>query len=220
MEQRPTRDPSQRYDPREIRARRRVERLVESLGQRAVHLGIDSLADRLAAPLRLEADLQPRPWIVVLSGGITSKGLLNPTTQARVRWAAQLYAQGHGRRLVVSGGPRRPGRPSSGPAMKDLAVSHGVNGEDVAVEGHSSRTAENAEEVAGLVRAAGEPSILLVTSPLHMRRAKLCFERHGIEVGAAPVPQIEGEPPERASIVSQALHEYIGLIYYRARGWI
>lgn len=220
MDTSPRRTRTERYDPREIRARRRVERAVESLGQRAMDLGLDPLASWLARPLRLDADLRPRPWIVVLSGGITSKGLLNATTRARVQWAAQLYGDGLGRHLVVSGGPRRPGRPPSGPAMKTLAVEHGVATDDVAVEGHSSRTSENAEEVAALLRARGEPSILLVTSPLHMRRAKLCFEKHGVEVGAAPVPRIEGEPPERASVVSQALHECIGLLYYRLRGWI
>lgn len=211
---------AERYDPREIRARRRVERAVESLGQRAVDLGLDPLAGRIAGPLEVEADLRPRPWIVVLSGGITSKGLLNATTRARVEWAAQLHQEGLAERLVVSGGPRRPGRPPSGPPMRDLAIACGVPPDRIAIEGHSSRTSENAEEVASLVRSHGEASILLVTSPLHMRRAKLCFEKHGIEVGAAPVPRIEGEAPERASLVSQALHEYIGLVYYALRRWI
>ncbi len=211
---------SERYHPREIRARRRVERAVESLGERAIHLGLDPLAHSLARPLRVEADLSPRPWIVVLSGGITSKGLLNATTKARVQWAAELHGQGLGERLVVSGGPRRPGRPPSGPAMKSLAVEHGVPAGRIEIEGHSSRTAENAEEVARLVHARGDASILLVTSSLHMRRAKLCFQKQGIAVGAAPVPKIEGEPPERASVVSQALHEYIGLVYYGLRRWI
>lgn len=209
-----------RYDPREIRARRRVERAVESLGQRAIDLGLDPLAARIARPLEIKADLRPRPWIVVLSGGITSKGLLNATTRARVGWAARLHRDGLAEKMVVSGGPRRPGRPPSGPPMRDLAVGLGVPRDQIEIEGHSSRTSENAEEVASLLFRHGEPSILLVTSPLHMRRAKLSFEKHGVAVGAAPVPHIEGEAPERASLVSQALHEYIGLAYYAFRRWI
>jgi uncharacterized SAM-binding protein YcdF (DUF218 family) len=74
--------------------------------------------------------------------------------------------------------------------------------------------------VAAVLRARGVASILLVTSMLHMRRAKLCFEKQGLRVSPAPVPRIEGEPPERASMLAQALHEYIGLAYYRLRGWI
>jgi len=45
-------------------------------------------------------------------------------------------------------------------------------------------------------------------------------ERSGIDVSPAPVPRIEGEPPERSSILTQLLHEYTGLLYYRLRGWL
>ena len=216
----PRRTPEQRYQPREIRARRRVEQTVESLGQRAIALGLDPLAELLSGPLRVAPDLVHHPWVVVLSGGITSKGLLNATTRARVAWAAHLHAEGLAGRLMVSGGPRRPGRPSSGPAMRELAIDLGVPGDQIEIEDHSSRTAENAEEVAAVLRSGRESSILLVTSRLHMRRAKLCFEKQGLLVSAAPVPEIEGEPPERSSVVAQSLHEYIGLAYYWLRGWI
>jgi uncharacterized SAM-binding protein YcdF (DUF218 family) len=104
--------------------------------------------------------------------------------------------------------------------MKDLAVQLGVPAGDVLVEAVSSRTAENAREVAAILRAEGASSALVVTSALHARRAKLCFEREGIEVGMAPVPRIHGEPPERSSLLSQLLHEYAGLFYYRWRGWL
>jgi uncharacterized SAM-binding protein YcdF (DUF218 family) len=208
-----------RYDPREIRLRRRFEVLFERLGERAVALGIDGAAGWLARPLELAPDLRPRDSIVVLSGGIRSTGRLNATTEARVRWAVELYHRGVGRRLVMSGGPRRPGRPPSAPAMARLAEECGVPGRDVLVEAESSRTAENAREVAALLRAEASREVLLVTSRLHMRRARLCFEREGIQVGPAPVLLVEGETPERASILSQVLHEYGGLLYYRLRGW-
>lgn len=209
-----------RYHPREIRLRRRFERAFERLGTRAVELGLDPAAAWLARPLEVPEDLRPRPFVVVLSGGIRSTGHLNATSIARVEWAVGLYRRGLGRRLVVSGGPRRPGRPPSAPAMRRLALDLGVPAADVLEEAHSSRTAENASDVAALIRRHGEPSILLVTSRLHIRRAKLCFERQGIEVGPSPVPRIRGEPPARASILAQALHEYAGILYYRLRGWI
>jgi uncharacterized SAM-binding protein YcdF (DUF218 family) len=209
-----------RYDPREIRLRRRFEVLFENLGERAIALGIDPAAGWLGRPLEVKADLGPRPFVAVLSGGVRSTGRLNATTLARVEWAVELHRRGLGRRLVMSGGPRRPGRPPSAPAMKDLAVQLGVPPGDVLVEEVSSRTAENAREVAAILRAEGASSALVVTSALHARRAKLCFEREGIAVGMAPVPRIQGEPPERSSLLSQLLHEYAGLFYYRWRGWL
>ena len=105
--------------------------------------------------------------------------------------------------------------------MRDLAVALGVPARHIVVEGRSSRTSENASEVAALLAPYSASDVLLVTSALHMRRAKLCFERCGLRVGPAPVPLfIAGEPPVRASVLAQALHEYLGLAYYRALGWI
>ena len=73
------------------------------------------------------------------------------------------------------------------------------------------------ELVARLLRAEAAPSILLVTGPLHMRRAKLCFEKHGVRVSCAPTPAAGS----RSSLLAkEVLHEYLGLAYYRAHGWI
>lgn len=203
----------------EVRLRRRVERVVEALGTAALRLGVDAFARCLVRPLLLEPDLRPRRHVVVLSGGIRSTGLLNATTVARVRHAVSLLHAGHGDLLVVSGGPRRRGRPSAAPAMAVLAQRLGVARARILVEERSSRTSENAREVATLLQGA-EREVLLVTSALHMRRAVLCFRRLGITAAPAPVPHVPGEDPERATIVGQTLHELIGLAYYRAAGWV
>jgi uncharacterized SAM-binding protein YcdF (DUF218 family) len=204
----------------EVRLRRRVERAVESFGVLASLLGADAIASRVARPLAVAADLRPRRYVVALSGGIRSTGRLNATSVARVRYAVALLHAGYGATLVVSGGPRRHGRPSAAPAMRALALRLGVAAEKIIVEERSSTTAGNAREVAALLQPHAGDGILLVTSALHMRRAKLCFARHGVPVGPAPVPYIADEDPVRASVVTQTLHEYLGLAYYRALGWI
>jgi hypothetical protein len=50
-----------------------------------------------------------------------------------------------------------------------------------------------------------------------MRRAKLCFEKLGVRVFCAPAPDIGSHS---SLLVKEVLHEYIGLAYYRAHGWI
>lgn len=203
----------------EVRLRRRVERAVEALGTAAMRLGVDAFARHVARPLLLRPDLRPRRHVVVLSGGIRSTGLLNATTVARVRHAVALLHAGRGELLVVSGGPRRRGRPSAAPAMAALAERLGVARERILLEGRSSRTSENAREVAALL-GADSREVLLVTSALHMRRAVLSFRRNGVIAAPAPVPHVPGEDPERATVVGQTLHELIGLAYYRFAGWL
>jgi uncharacterized SAM-binding protein YcdF (DUF218 family) len=204
----------------EVRVRRRIERGIEWLGAAAQRLGVDALARHLARPLAVAPDLRSRRFVVVLSGGIRSAGHLNATTVARVHHAVALLRDGRGEVLVVSGGPRRRGRPSAAPAMRALAEELGVEPARILVEGRSSRTSENAREVVRLLPDAARDDVLLVTSALHMRRAMLCFARHGFDVGAAPVAVADGEDPPRKSLVTQSLHEYLGLAYYRALGWI
>lgn len=203
----------------EVRLRRRVERAVEALGIAATLLRVDALAGLVARPLLLRPDLRTRRHVVVLSGGIRSTGTLNATTVARVRHAVLLLRAGRGELLVVSGGPRRQGRPSAAPAMAALATRLGIARERILIEGRSSRTSENAREVAELLGADAR-EVLLVTSALHMRRAVLSFRRYGVAAAPAPVPHVPGEDPERATVVGQTLHELIGLAYYRLTGWI
>ncbi len=213
--------PGRQYDPHEIRLRRRVERLVEGIGRGALRTGLDPLGRWLGAPLAEPAELVPAPVIVVLGAGIRSTGRLSATSRERVRHGVALLRAGLAGTLVLSGGPRRPGRPPVAPALAALAVDLGAPPECLQVEDRSSRTAENAAFVAALLRGSGIEEILLVTTPLHMRRARRCFEHHGVRVHPAPVVEAPtDEEAGRASLLAQALHEWLGLAYYRLRGWI
>ena len=218
----PGRPPNDRPSRRgaEARWRLRVEHAIEGLGGLAVRSRLDRAAARLARPLRVTPQLRPAEFIVVLSGGIRSTGHLNATTVARVREGVTLFRRGLAPRMIMSGGPRRPGRPSSAPHMRALATALGVPLEHILVEDRSSRTAENAREVARLVPDGTASPILLVSSALHLRRAKLCFERSGMTVFPVPVEPAPDEPVERRSATAQLLHEILGLAYYRLLGWL
>jgi uncharacterized SAM-binding protein YcdF (DUF218 family) len=170
----------------------------------------------LARPLLIRADLRPQPVIVVLCGGCRSTGTLNEATCVRVEHGVDLWRCGLAPVLVLSGGRRTPHRPSCAPRMKVLAERLGVPAAQMIVEDRSSRTTENAREVAQLLHDLHVSSVLLVTSPVHMRRAKLCFEKQGLAVSCAPTPgRTQG-----ARFAREVLHEYIGLAYYRAQGWV
>ncbi len=196
--------------------RYRVERALDAISGAAAHLRLAPLAALLARPLLVAEDVRRRPFIVVLCGGCRYSGQLSEATSARVEHGVRLFRRGLAPRLILSGGRWAPHRPACAPRMKALALSLGMLSEQVIVEGGSSRTAENAREVARLLRAHGASAILLVTSALHMRRAKLCFEKQGVEVSCAATP---GQGHE-ALFAKEVLHEYLGLAYYRTLGWI
>jgi uncharacterized SAM-binding protein YcdF (DUF218 family) len=196
--------------------RHRVERALDRIGAVAESWGLVRAVVWLARPLLVEADLRPLPFIVVLCGGCRSTGKLNDASCARVEYGVELWRRGLGHTLILSGGRRTPHRPSCAPRMKALAEGFGVSAGQIVVEDRSSRTTENAAEVAALLRALGASSMLLVTSPFHMRRAKLCFEKQGLDVACAPTPRMG----HGALLAKEVLHEYLGLAYYRAQGWV
>jgi uncharacterized SAM-binding protein YcdF (DUF218 family) len=91
-------------------------------------------------------------------------------------------------------------------------------------------THENAVESARLLRERGIRKVLLITDATHLWRAERCFLAQGIEVVpcGAYYRTIDFEwsewkflPNARAARnTSRVLHEWLGLIWYRLRGWI
>ncbi|WP_448097353.1 YdcF family protein [Luteibacter yeojuensis] len=105
----------------------------------------------------------------------------------------------------------------------------GVPTRDLRIEDMSTNTHENARNSALLLRANGSSDILLVTSPIHMRRAAGAFRREGLAVSVVPTADAYA-PLERASswlprrdaltLTARCLREYAALWIYRERGWI
>jgi uncharacterized SAM-binding protein YcdF (DUF218 family) len=104
-----------------------------------------------------------------------------------------------------------------------LLIDLGLPAGRVSEEGSSRNTWQNARNVAELF---GYKKIILVSSAYHMRRAVFCFENNGFEVIPAPTDYLCARnsrygpasflPSLDAFLgVSTALHEYVGLLYYR-----
>jgi uncharacterized SAM-binding protein YcdF (DUF218 family) len=87
----------------------------------------------------------------------------------------------------------------------------------------SRNTAQNATLSARMLRQDGVQRIILVTDAMHMRRARLAFERAGLAVTPAPTFYVEPGPFEARRLMPNvenlrrshyALYEWIGLAWY------
>ncbi len=182
------------------------------------------LANLLAMPLLRIAPVGPATAdvAVVLSGGRYDDGTLNEPALERTISAVRLYHQGHVPRLLFTGGPCCG--LSTSALMAVLAVDLGVPKDAILLEEHSTRTRDSAVYTAALLRQSGMGSVILVTSPLHMPRARLAFSAAGVSVRPVLASQrnllLVSSASERIALLRDALHEYLGLAFYRARGWI
>ena len=116
----------------------------------------------------------------VLPGGVPSGAL-----QARTEQAVALYQRGLVRRLLFSGGVG-VNPPSEASVMRALAVRLGVPEEACVLEEASHSTEQNARFSAELLRALGARSVVVVSDPYHLLRARQYFRLQGFEVGTSP----------------------------------
>jgi uncharacterized SAM-binding protein YcdF (DUF218 family) len=186
-----------------------------------------------------ESHLRPEgaDAIVVLSGYLRPptrtfpKARLGADTLNRCLHAAELYSQGPRCLVVVSGGRMeedKPG-PTLAEAMADFLTHHGVAREDLLRETRSRSTYENAAETWKLLEPRGIRRIVLVTDAMHLRRAEECFRSRGFDVLPSGcdyrASEFEGWPTDFLPSVGavgdmqRVLHEWVGIIYYRVRGW-
>jgi len=112
--------------------------------------------------------------------------------------------------------------------MRELLLSAGVPDEKIWMEDRSRSTHENAAFSAQVLRQRGVHRVVLVVDARSMLRAEGCLRREGIEVVAAPSrfrylsAIVEDWIPGWSAVKGNeiTLHETLGLLWYRLRGWI
>ena len=103
----------------------------------------------------------------------------------RVWHAARLYRAGKARWVVLSGGADLSlAQESEAKAMAGFIEDLGVPSSALILEEQSRTTSQNASMTAKLLKDRNVHHILLVTSALHMERAKRLFEKQGLQVEA------------------------------------
>ena len=197
----------------------------------------------------LSPEVTPSAQVIVLLGGGTESGEApRPMTEInsagdRVLYAAQLFHEGAAPFILASGGNVNfNAARSSTPAeeMVDLLMLTSVPEDAIWQQGRSQNTYEDALYSVALLKQKEIDTIILVTSAMHMPRAKALFEAQGLNVIPAPVDftvtqhnwQTTFKPgldefliyllPNASSLglTTNVLKEYIGLLVYGLRGWL
>jgi uncharacterized SAM-binding protein YcdF (DUF218 family) len=143
---------------------------------------------------------------------------------SRLLKGIELLAEGRAPFLVVS--EPQPGGVGYLPLARRWAETLAPRGRVLAVAGPILNTHDEALDLARLCRERGWKRVLAVTSPTHTRRASATLERTGLAV--ISVPSIETDfdltrmdcPCDRRRAFVPIIHERIGLLVYRHRGWI
>ena len=199
------------------------------------------------APLLSLEDMHHVKWVVVLGGGHTSDPQLPITSQlsdastARLIEGIRLHNMLPESKIILSGGgsfgPQitqitqilKMGDPvPNAKIMADVALSIGINKEDLVLESVSKDTKDEAMLIQKIV---GKDRFVLVTSASHMPRSVALFKKYGMHPIPAPTdyfvkkrqrvsPGIFFPSANNLCKAERAFHEYLGIAWAKLRGQI
>ena len=141
--------------------------------------------------------------------------------EVRLAHAEALWRRGLAPRIFVAGGTTGTARRSEAAAGRDWLVAQGVPEEALHLEDRSQHTLENLFNVRAEMRTSGWRTLLMVSDPLHLARAKATAEGLDLDVRcipAADAPPIRGSLAwwRRAAQEAFLLHWYhTGMVYSR-----
>lgn len=176
-----------------------------------------------AEPLREDQFPVKSDAIVVFGGGVGESGEAGGGQQERLRQAVDLFKEGYSDHLVLSSGFVYGFKEAE--SMRALAIDQGIPADRIELEPRARNTSENVAFVKEILDRRGWKSILLVSSPYHMRRAHLVWKKSAPEISVVPTPPPNAQFYEhtRGATLSQIrgiLWEYAAIAYYWWNGRI
>jgi len=110
----------------------------------------------------------------------------SPVFAERLRHAGELYREGRIGRIVLTGGLSPEDKLTEAEAGRQWLLAQGLPDEALILEDRSRTTLENFLFAQPLLAENGIATVLVVSDPLHMRRAMEIAERVGIDAAPAP----------------------------------
>lgn len=134
-----------------------------------------------------KTELREADAAIVLGAGVTGEEP-SPVFRERIRHGIWLYENGYVDCLIMTGGYGDDAVCSEAWAAKEYAVRQGVPKEDILMEEQSRITQENMYYASLLMEEHGLKDALIVSDPLHMKRAMLMASDYGIRAYSCPTP--------------------------------
>ncbi len=112
----------------------------------------------------------------------------SPVFEERLRHAVDLYHRNRVARLILTGGRGQGDALAESEVGRDWAVANGVPADAILIETESRTTKQNLVNALPLIEANHVGKILLVSDPLHMRRAMWMADTLKLNAEPSPTP--------------------------------
>jgi uncharacterized SAM-binding protein YcdF (DUF218 family) len=210
----------------------RVERLLWGvLGPASAALVLVGTTDLVRAPINRLVRRDPLPAqadaVVVLSGLITRDGRIGEGALSRLVGGVEVIRAGVSSELVLTRLTERHGQQVLRSDGDQTALTRRlVPSARLHLVGPVGSTRAEAVAVADLAGRERWHRVVLITAPIHSRRACATFERAGLTVSCHPAEErkfaVESlpSPGDRIPAFREWLYERVAWVVYRWRGWV
>jgi uncharacterized SAM-binding protein YcdF (DUF218 family) len=180
---------------------------------------------------------QTYQWCIVLGGGMMRAGYGYRTGETADRFIQPLllYKQGKIKRILITGGNvnikgLKIDATQESKKVKEVLISMGVDEIDIYLEEKARNTHENAVNTKKMLQPYFGEKMLLVTSAMHMPRAKACYEKEGFKIDVYPADIKKKDTytgildkiiPEERNLtkIAELIREVAGFVIYKIVGF-
>lgn len=155
----------------------------------------------------------PSDVAIVLGAG-SSQGKVSPVFRERINHGITLFQTGKVKKIIFTGGFGEGQNISDSEAAKRYAISKGLPATSILIEEKSTITFENVKQAKLLMAQHAFTSALIVSDPLHMKRAMTMCE--ALEINALPAPtpstMYRSRKTKMKSLVYEAFYYSLGVM--------
>ena len=135
-----------------------------------------------------EVDEKAPADVAIVLGAAISDGEVSPVYRERINHAITLYEEGTVDFIILTGGFGEGSYKSDSQIAKEYALSQGVPEEKILIEEKSTITEENLEFSKEIMVDNNLETAIIVSDPLHMKRAMLMAKDYNITALSSPTP--------------------------------
>lgn len=144
------------------------------------------LGNALAIWLYADVDETAAADVAVVLGAGASDIEVSPVFQERLNHACWLYQEGYVKKLLLTGGYGEGNLHSDAYVAGEYLQACGIPQEDILLEEASAITEENLKNAKAILEAGGYGDALIVSDPLHMKRAMRMAQDFGFDARPSP----------------------------------
>lgn len=125
---------------------------------------------------------------IIVLGAAVQGSIPSPVFEERIRHGIDLYHAGYAPKLLFTGGIGEGQKYSESSIGRLVATQQGIPASDILMEEHSRTTQQNLSEARSVMQKHGLKSAIIVSDPLHMKRAMMMADGLEIHAVSSPTP--------------------------------